>query len=210
MVSRRQSHVKLSRARVLERALALADAEGLRAVTMRRLGAELGVEAMSLYHHVAGKEALLDGLVERVLEEARVTPPRSDWRAHLAAHAHALRRAGHAHPRVMQLFATRVPDAPAWAGAVEDTLASLLAAGFPAPEAVHVYRLHATFVTGYVLWELRQADAPALARYLEQLDEARYPATHAVAATLEATDADAEFALGVELLLDGLERRRPP
>ena len=188
--------------------LATADAEGLQAVTMRRLGAELGVEAMSLYHHVAGKEAVLDGLLERVLEEARVEPPRPAWRDHLGAHADALRRAGHAHPRVMQLFATRVPKTPAWAGAVEDTLAVLLAAGFSPQEAVHAYRLHATFVTGYVIWELRQAGAPALALYLDQLDETAYPATHALARTLEATDSDSEFASHIELLLDGIDRRR--
>jgi AcrR family transcriptional regulator len=200
--------VNLTRQRVLERALGLADAEGLGAVTMRRLGSELGVEAMSLYHHVPSKEALLDGLVELVLEEARVTPPRDDWREHLVAHAHALRAAGHAHPRVMQLFATRAVRSPAWAGAVEDTLAVLLAAGFSKQEAVHLYRLHATFVTGYVLWELRQADAPALDSYLDQLDPAAYPATHAVADTLAATDRDEEFALGLEVLLAaGLGRR---
>ena len=193
--------VKLTRRLILERALALADAEGLRAVTMRRLGSELGVEAMSLYHHVPNKEALLDGLVELVLEEARVVPPRADWREHMTAHAHALRAAGHAHPRVMQLFATRAVGSPAWAGAVEDTLAVLLAAGFAPQEAVHVYRLHATFVTGYVLWELRQADAQPLDAYLDQLDPAAYPATHALAGTLEATDPDEEFALGVDVLL---------
>jgi len=193
--------VKLTRRLILERALALADAEGLRAVTMRRLGSELGVEAMSLYHHVPNKEALLDGLVELVLEETRVVPPRADWREHMTAHAHALRAAGHAHPRVMQLFATRAVGSPAWAGAVEDTLAVLLAAGFAPQQAVHLYRLHATFVTGYVLWELRQADAQPLDAYLDQLDPAAYPATHALAGTLEATDPDEEFALGVDVLL---------
>jgi AcrR family transcriptional regulator len=193
--------VNLTRRRVLERALELADAEGLRAVTMRRLGSELGVEAMSLYHHVPGKDALLDGLVELVLEEARVTPQREDWREHVIAHAHALRAAGHAHPRVMQLFATRPVQSPAWAGAVEDTLAVLLAAGFEPQEAVHLYRLHATFVTGYVLWELRQADAPPLDSYLDQLDPAAYPATHALADTLATTDRDEEFAVGIEVLL---------
>jgi AcrR family transcriptional regulator len=193
--------VKLTRRHVLERALELADAEGLRAVTMRRLGSELGVEAMSLYHHVPSKDALLDGLVELVLEEARVAPARDDWREHLIAHAHALRAAGHAHPRVMQLFATRPVQSPAWAGAVEDTLAVLLAAGFEPQEAVHLYRLHATFVTGYVLWELRQADAPPLDSYLDQLDPAAYPATHALADTLATTDRDEEFAVGIEVLL---------
>src|SRR6478735_8271017 len=168
--------VKLSRHLILQRALALADAEGLRAVTMRRLGSELGVEAMSLYHHVPNKEALLDGLVELVLEEARVVPPRGDWREHMTAHAHALRAAGHAHPRVMQLFATRVVQSPAWAGAVEDTLAVLLAAGF-------------------------EPAAAGLPTYLDQLDPAAYPATHTLAGTLEATDPDEEFALGVEVLL---------
>jgi AcrR family transcriptional regulator len=193
--------VKLTRRLILDRALTLADAEGMRAVTMRRLGAELGVEAMSLYHHVPNKDALLDGLVELVLEEARVVPPRGDWREHMTAHAHALRAAGHAHPRVMQLFATRVVQSPAWAGAVEDTLAVLLGAGFEPQQAVHVYRLHATFVTGYVLWELRQAEAPGLATYLDQLDPATYPATHALAGTLEGTNPDEEFALGIEVLL---------
>jgi hypothetical protein len=91
---------------------------------------------------------------------------------------------------------------------VEDTLAVLLGAGFEPQEAVHTYRLHATFVTGYVLWELRQAHSPALAAYLDQLDPDAYPATHALAGTLAATDRDDEFALGLEVLLAARLGRR--
>src|SRR4051812_47609958 len=172
---------------------------------MRRLGERLGVEAMSLYHHVPSKQALLDGVVELVLDEARVPETAGDWRAALRGWAQAFRAAAHEHPNVVRLFATHALAAPAWAGVVEDLLEALRAGGLNDERAVHAYRLVATFATGYVLYELRQADQPELDHYLSQLSPAAYPATHALAGALTSADRDAEYELGLESLLAGVQ-----
>src|SRR5258706_5684902 len=108
MSNRASSRVALSRERVLEAALQIVDREGLEAISMRRLGDALGVEAMSLYNHVPNKAAVLDGVFERVLAELPVLKPgRKSWRAVLKAQALALRDVLAAHPNALPLFATR-------------------------------------------------------------------------------------------------------
>ena len=154
----------LTREAILRQALELADREGLGALSMRRLGRELGVEAMSLYRHVASKPALLEGLVELVLDEARVDSSPGEPRAVLRDWAHAFRAAARRHPEVVRLFATEPLATPAWGGAVEALLAVLRDAGASDEAAVHAYRLVTTFATGYVLWELRQREQPAARR----------------------------------------------
>ena len=194
----------LTREAILRQALELADREGLRALSMRRLGSELGVEAMSLYRHVASKQALLEGVVELVLDEARVDSSAGEPRAVLRDWAQAFRAAARRHPEVVRLFATEPLATPAWGGAVEALLAVLRGAGASDEAAVHAYRLVTTFATGYVLWELRQREQPALEDYLRQLEPAEYPATHALAGALRDVDREAEFGLGLDLLLAGV------
>jgi TetR/AcrR family transcriptional regulator, tetracycline repressor protein len=99
----------LTRERIVRAALALVDEAGLGALTMRRLGAELGVEAMSLYKHVAGKEAILDGIRELLIAEFAATlppGPATGWRDDLARFARAYRSVGRAHPEAFALPAT--------------------------------------------------------------------------------------------------------
>jgi hypothetical protein len=108
------------------------------------------------------------------------------------------------------LFATHALQAPAWSLAVEDQLRALREAGFPDEAAVHAYRLVATFVTGYALYELRQDAAPPLEHFLAQLPPEHYPHTHAVSSSLRELDHTAEFELGVQLLLDAIGARLPP
>src|SRR5262252_10334550 len=88
----------LTRERVLAKAIAVADKNGIEALSMRRLGQALGVEAMSLYKHVANKDAILDGLLERVLAEVQLPQPGGDWEAELRRAAIALRDALARHP----------------------------------------------------------------------------------------------------------------
>jgi AcrR family transcriptional regulator len=198
----------LTRERILAAALELADGEGIERLSMRRLGERLGVEAMTLYYYVPSKQALLDGIIELVLDQsARADGEPAAWGATLCAWAHDFRAAAHRHPGVVRLFATHALASPAWAAAVESMLAALRAGGLSDDQAVHAYRLVATFVTGYVLYELRQADQPELDHYLEQLDEHRFPATHALAGALRGVDQDAEFALGLDLIVEGVARR---
>src|SRR3954463_6276754 len=107
----------LSRERIVATAIAFVDANGLTALTMRRLGQELGVEAMSLYRYVNGREDLLEGVVDRLVDQIRVEPgtrmePEDGWQAFLQWMAHSVRRLALQHPAVFPLVATRHPAAP--------------------------------------------------------------------------------------------------
>lgn len=199
---------KLSRARILDAAVELVDASGIDALSMRSLAAKLGVEAMSLYNHVPSKEALLDGIVETVLDEVHAPVDGRLWRDTLQELALRHRAAALRHPRVMLLFSSRTVTSPAWRRAVEDTFAALERGGFPAPAAVNAYRVFWGYVVGYVHSELRNADSAGLDAYLAALPTDEFPATHAHAKPLAEIDRDAEFRRGVELLLDGIETLR--
>src|SRR4051795_3510974 len=97
----------LNLVRTLEVALVIADDEGLEAVTMRRLARELGVEAASLYHHVNGKNQILDGLVDLVATEIERTAPSTNWRAAISERAHNTRAGLRRHPWAVSLMASR-------------------------------------------------------------------------------------------------------
>src|SRR5690349_8477694 len=103
----------LSREKILAAALAIVDREGLAALSMRRVAEAVGVEAMSLYHHVANKAALLDGVYELVLAELPPWKRSSSWRASLRTRAIDLRATLRAHPNTLPLFATRPAATPA-------------------------------------------------------------------------------------------------
>ncbi|MEU3271191.1 TetR/AcrR family transcriptional regulator C-terminal domain-containing protein [Saccharomonospora sp. NPDC006951] len=141
----------LSRQAVLEAALALVDREGLRALSMRRLGSELGVEAMTLYNHVSHKDALLDGLVEQVVVTPAVSPfGASSWRVGLRDFAHAFLAALRAHPNVIPLVVSRPAATSLNQRMLESVLGSLCEAGFSVHRALDVVHSVAGFVAGYV------------------------------------------------------------
>jgi AcrR family transcriptional regulator len=199
---------KLSRPLVLTAAVELVDASGVEALSMRSLAATLDVEAMSLYNHVPSKEALLDGIVETVLDEVHAPVDERSWRETLQELALRHRAAALRHPRVMLLFSSRTVTSPAWRRAVEDTFAALERGGFSGTEAVNAYRIFWGYVVGYVHSELRNADSPGLDAYPGALPPQDFPATHAHATELAEVDRDAEFRRGVELLLDAIEKLR--
>src|SRR5262245_26008166 len=122
--------VKLSRERILKAALAIVDREGLDAISMRRVGDALGVEAMSLYNHVANKAAILDGIFESILEELPVAPRASSWRAILRERARSLRAVLGRHPNALPIVATRVAVTRVSLAYLETILALLRVAGF--------------------------------------------------------------------------------
>lgn len=190
---------------MLRAAVALVDDRGVEALSMRTLAAELGVEAMSLYNHVPSKDALLDGIVETVLDEVHVSAADATWQETLRELALRHRAAAQRHPRVMLLYSSRTVTTPAWRRAVEDTFAALQRAGFTPDEAVAAYRTFWGFVVGYVHTELRNAESPGLEAYLAALPEDEYPATQAHATALAEADREAEFRRGFELVLDALE-----
>ena len=212
----------LSRERILETAIRLADDEGIEALSMRRLGQALGVEAMSLYHHVANKGELVDAIVDVVLAEIEL-PPNDDWRTAIRKCALSAHRVFIRHPWACQLAmfptSTSGPRGPRLRY-MEWLLGRLDAAGFPREltySACHAVDSH---VMGFTLWQLGHRagadeavgdDVEAFVeRFIREI-RADYPllADHAQQ-HLEAPDDDAEgeFRFGLDLILDGLERAR--
>ncbi len=197
----------LSRERILRAALALVDREGLEAISMRRIGEELGVEAMSLYNHVGGKAAILDGIFELVLAEMPPARRASSWQAALRGRARALRAALRAHPHALPIFATRPAVTPASLAHVEAVLEVLRSAGFSASDALSAMQVLVAYVVGHTVAAHAperpgEGADPAYAR----LSEEAFPRVREMARLLADHDVEREFELGVEALLVGLAR----
>lgn len=155
----------LDRRRVARAAVELIDEQGVAGLSMRRLGRRLGVEAMSLYAHVSGRDSLLDGVIDEVINELYDDPEThlretDSWQDYLVRVAHGVRRSALAHPNVFPLVATRPPQAPwirpplrslRW---VEAFLSSLRTHGFSDDEAVYTYRAFTSFLLGHLLLEV--------------------------------------------------------
>ena len=144
----------LTRTRILQAAAVIADAGGLAALTMRSLAQELSVQPMSLYHHVAGKEDVLDGLVDLVFAEVEVPSeaPRG-WRAAMEQRAHDMRAALARHPWAVGLMETRTSPGPANLRHHDATLGVLRRAGFTLDAAGHAYALLDSYIYGFALQE---------------------------------------------------------
>ncbi|GAA2761699.1 TetR/AcrR family transcriptional regulator C-terminal domain-containing protein [Streptomyces paradoxus] len=217
--SDRGRYGRLNRERVLSAALALVDREGLSALSMRRLGAELNVEAMALYRYAASKDALLDGLVEALyleLEEqlAADAGEDADWRAGLHRFARATYDVCLAHPQAVPLLATRllaVPLARRPAAVLRDherVLALLRKAGFDEATASAVFRAFTAWLHGYVSVELRpmvdnpDETDPAFRLGLHRLSAKELPTLRETAAALAERGGPEGLAAGLDALLD--------
>jgi AcrR family transcriptional regulator len=152
MDKKRSIREPLSRQRILEAAVRLVDAEGLNALTMRRLASELGVEGASLYKHIPNKAALHFGMMRTIFQEMNPDYPADelDWQGRLRAGMRSFRDLGLKHPRVFALL-----NRPWEANSprVESELGSMIAAGFEVKQAAYSLRLLASFVIGFVIWE---------------------------------------------------------
>lgn len=144
---------KVSRAAVTDAGVDLADARGIEALTMRAVAATLGVEAMSLYHHVAGKEQLLDGMVDVVFAEIALPRDDGNWRVELRRRSVAVREALRRHPWALPLMESRRAPGPATLAYHDANIACLRAAGFTPPQVAHAYAVIDAFVYGFVLQE---------------------------------------------------------
>ncbi len=209
----------LSRERIVEAAIAFIDEHGLPGLTMRRLGNELGVEAMALYRYVPGKEDLLDAVVERLVEGMRrdedvLDAPRDGWQDFLVRLAHGVRRVALEHPKAFPLVASRPPEAPwlrpplrslAW---VEVFLAGLVSEGFTDEAAVAAYRAYTSVLLGHLLLEVSNHGADV--GPLDVLDDRSgddeevrdYPHVHRMRQSLSEDHAAGEFEESLESLLD--------
>ncbi|MET7393547.1 TetR/AcrR family transcriptional regulator C-terminal domain-containing protein [Dactylosporangium sp. NPDC005572] len=200
----------LTRELVLDAALEYLDEHGLPALSMRKLGARLGVEAMSLYRHVPNKDALLDGLVDRVMELAfaGLDDPRDGWVPWMRQFAHSLRAALVAHPGVLPLAATRPVNSPDALRMSERWLAAMRAAGLPLGRAMDVVNVIATFTIGHTLAEVgrtpgHEGSEPDLDQRSDELDPAEFPNLTEVIRTRAGLDFDHRFTEAVDILLGG-------
>ena len=207
----------LSRDRVLRAALGLADARGIESVSMRRLGQELGVEAMSLYHHVSNKNDIRDGIVNIVLHEIEEPAADSDWRSALhqtALSSHeAFVRHRWACVEMLRLPTVR-PVRLRWMETVPRTLRE---AGFSPELTHHAHHAVESYITGFTLWQLsmpfetQEELADIAGSALRDIPVDRYPyvVEHARQHMAPSTgDGRSEFEFGLDLVLDGLQRLR--
>jgi AcrR family transcriptional regulator len=208
----------VTRDRVVEAALRIMDAEGLDAVTMRRVGRELGVEAMSLYNHVRDKEEILDAVTERIMADFQVPSPGDDWREDVKATAREWRRLLRLHPNVMTLLAERRkplanPDALV---PMDAALRVLREAGLDVRDAATTFHVFGGYIMGFTIMEqgIMLGHEGFEDRAREHEEFARSIADGDLPYLVEAfpvmhdCDTDEQFEFGLELLVRGLESRR--
>jgi AcrR family transcriptional regulator len=210
------ARVPLTRDRVLHGALELADRDGLESLSMRRLGRELGVEAMSLYNHVDDKEDLLDGMADFVVGEIEAPTIGDDWRAALRGWAISVREMAARHPWAGSLILSRSNPSPARSRYQEAVVGSLRQAGFSVEMAIHAFFTLDSFIYGFAMEErnLPRGTPEELADLaqivLRALPAAEYPYLNEaiVERVLIGFDYADEFDFGLDLILDGLGRVR--
>ena len=207
----------LSKERVLRAALVLADAGGIESLTMRKLGEKLGVEAMSLYNHVANKDDILDGIVDLVFSEIAVPSAQADWKAAMRRRGISARDVLVRHPWATSLMQARTKPGPATLRHHDLVLGSLRKAGFTVDMAAHAFSVMDGYIYGFALQQINlpshtSEEAAELAEsILRELRADEYP--HLAEMIVEHAlkpgyDYAEEFAFGLDLILDGLERLR--
>lgn len=206
----------LSRARITEAASRVADAGGLTAVSMRGVGKELSVEAMSLYHHVNDKEALLDDLADWVFEQIDLPAADTPWRQGMELRARSARAVLAAHPWALGLIESRSTPGPALLRHHDRVIGCLREGGFSLMLASHAFSVIDAYVYGFVLTEQNLPFDPAVAEnagdFARQFELmiTEYPNLSALVQELtsgrEYVFSD-EFEMGLEMILDQLEQR---
>jgi AcrR family transcriptional regulator len=212
---KRARRTPLSPERVLDAAMRMADEGGLEALTMRRLAQALNVEAMSLYNHVANKEQILDGLVERVVGEIGLLAPDEDWRVAMRHRARSAHTVLMRHPWATRLFASRLNVGPNMLRYVDHTLGCLRRAGFSYAMADHAWNALDAYIYGFTLHKLKFPLAPsecvtAARRFLPFIPVDQFPYLHGLSLEVIEGRHDGlhDLDLGLDLLLDGLGKLR--
>ena len=205
---------RLSRDRVLAAAVALADAGGLESLTMRRLGEDLGVEAMSLYKHVTNKDDLVDGMVDLVFAEIELPPPGAEWRTAMRKRAVSVRSALVRHPWATALMQSRTAPGPATLHHHDTVIGTLRGAGFSVGLTAHAFSALDAYVYGFALQQRSLPfdtleEAQEVGRQMfARMPPGAYP--HLTELTVQhilqpGYDYGDEFAFGLDLLLDALD-----
>jgi AcrR family transcriptional regulator len=209
-----EARLPLSRDRILHAGLDLADGSGVETVTMRRLGEELGFEAMSLYRHVANKNDLLDGMLDLVLAEWQLPDGQGDWMGAVRTSALSVHDALRRHRWAARLLMTGRHLRPARLRYMECLLGRLRDAGFDADTTYHVYHLLDGYIFGFSLWEIAYTtiplDAEAVSRLMQTIpwDEYAHLAAHRDQHMSDGPHREVSaFEVGLDLILDGLDER---
>lgn len=206
----------VTRERAVRVAVELADAGGIESLSMRKLAGELGIEAMSLYYHVKGKDDILDGMLDAVYAEMQVPQAGGGWRAAMLERARSTRAVLARHPWAISMDARTSPGA-ATLGHLDATIGVLRAAGFSMPLVGHAMSLLDSYVQGFAMQEATlpldaSGDIGAVTEDImaqQQMMSDAFPNLAEMAVTLILQPGYAygnEFDFGLELILDGIER----
>jgi AcrR family transcriptional regulator len=205
----------LSRERVLAAALVLADEVGIGALSMRKLGEALGVEAMSLYRHVANKDAILDGIVDLLASEFEPPAAGQDWKQAMRRRAISAHLALMRHPWATPLIVSRANVGPAMLRYVDATIGCLREAGFSWAMADHAWNAIDSYIHGYTLQKLNfpfepEEYATAARAFLPMIPADRFPYLNGM--SMQVIDGHHDglhrIEFGLDLILDGLETLR--
>ena len=215
---------RLSRERVLQGAVAVADAGGIASLTIRSLAAQLGVKPMSVYHHVANKEEILDGIVDLVFAEIELPVLDGDWHEEMRRRASSAREALRRHPWAIGLLESRTNPGPVTLKHHDAVIGTLRSAGFSVVMTAHAYALIDAYVYGFALSEASlpingpETVTEVAEQMMEQYSGDDYP--HLVEFSVEHVmkpgyDYGEEFEFGLGVVLDGLAKSisdgsRPP
>jgi AcrR family transcriptional regulator len=202
----------LSKQRVLEAAVLLADEIGIASLSMRKLGQALGVEAMSLYKHVANKDDILDGIVDIVAGEIEVPAVGGDWKAAMRRRAISAHQVLMRHPWATMLIVSRANVGPAMLRYVDATIGCLREAGFSYAMADHAWNAIDSYVYGFTLQKLNfpfqpEEYAKMAKAFLPRIPPEAYPYLNGMSQEVIAGRHDGlhDLAFGLDLVLDGLE-----
>jgi len=209
------ARIALNRERVLEAGVALADREGIEALSMRRLGQEVGVEAMSLYNHVRNKDELLNGMVDIVFSEIDLPAAGEDWPTAMRRRAISARHALKRHPWAIGLMESRAQPGPATLRHHDSVLRNLRLGGMSIEMAAHAYSLLDSYIYGFTLNEqsLPFDSSPAkvaevAGNIMREMPAGEYPylTEMAVEHTMKpGYDYGDEFEFGLKMIIDGLQ-----
>lgn len=205
----------LNRDRILDAAFRLADRNGVDSLSMRSLGADLGVKAMSLYNHVVNKEDILGGLVERVVKEIEVPDISKDWKLAMRRRANSAHQTLRQHPWAIPLLLTRSNAGPVMLRYINATLGCLRKAGFSYEIADHAWNAMDNHIYGYTLQEINfpfedSSYAETAREFLPHIRQEDYPYFTELATLIMKKQYSGIHALefGLDLILDGLEKYR--
>jgi AcrR family transcriptional regulator len=207
----------LSKERVLRAAVDLADKGGIESLSMRKLAQELGVEAMSLYNHVRNKDDVLDGVVDVVVGEIQIPPETSEWKTSLRQTVLSARGVLLRHPWAPRVIESRKNPSPATFQYFESVIGILRKGGFSVDLTHHALHVLGSRVLGFTQELFNDSDElasgpDAAAMYAQMAEKFPYMIEMAMAVSHEGglggCDDDVEFAFALDLILDGLERRR--